>query len=782
MMEKKKLENALTEIRIICAIKHPNIVRYYDAFVDQLNKDLFLVMEYLGGGDMSGRIAFLQRAKTELKEKQIWRYILQISQGLKVLHQHKIIHRDIKPGNLFLSDDYETVKVGDMNTSKIMGSKKLTSTVIGTPFYLAPEIWKNTQYDYRCDVFSMGCVMYELAMLRPPFKAASVEELYKLVKKGYYCPMPKKFSKGLRLFISQCLQINPKIRPNMKKLLESEMIKKQLKEHGDLDLRGNIQPGFSKSIGQMKVPQNMKEVKDALDSFRDYNRGVSQRSFKGKKGKKNTDLRNEVVKTFMKKNYVTKKSSLVSTTGSKGPTNSKGKSVRRSPNFRRNSSHNKVIKIKGSTNQGLNSHHKKKTIRNSQVREGAKHSAKIYNRREKGSSKYNINSKNRMDKSEKQFRQKKPRKSFQFQNRLKLSDTKKSKSQLNQRSKGNKILYKYKGKPGNSKDNLSKHSPRNVVRNYTILKNGNNKTKRDKYLNNDSACRSSKCKSENNCHKISIKIPPKSNQHSRTNNQIPPNMMFSDVAHFRGSNNDSDSRLSNKLMKFDFESVQQIELDKRLQKKSLVPINKISIKKNELGWNKRGSVNTEGTVRFNLFDTNEEPQNVGNLTDRVKLKRVSSKTDSRKNYLLANNSNINRFSHKALNGKNQMIYKHSYSDANLISNGPSFEYNNGVYLQPPSVKKKSTFGISIRKDKKIRLKKDTSPIAKKISKRMSLNSFARDKQSNRSNKSLRCKMMSMEKSAMNNMIIEEECQFSKSGELRRMKFLNSYLNKNLPPF
>ena len=214
-------------------------MRYHDAFIDQKNKDLYLIMEYLGGGDLSGRIGFLQRAKTMLSEKQVWRYSLQILQGLKALHQHKIIHRDIKPGNLFLSDDFQTGKVGDLNTSKIMGDKKLTNTVIGTPFYLAPEIWKNSKYDYRCDVFSMGCVVYEMAMLRPPFKSSSVEELYKLVKRGQYPPITSKYSKALKIFVSQCLQTNFKIRPNIKKLLESEDIKKQLKEHSDLDFRKN---------------------------------------------------------------------------------------------------------------------------------------------------------------------------------------------------------------------------------------------------------------------------------------------------------------------------------------------------------------------------------------------------------------------------------------------------------------------------------------------------------------------------------------------------------------
>ena len=95
-MDKKKIENALNEVRIICAIEHQNVVGYEDAFIDEVNKDLYIVMEYLGGGDLNDRISGLLKKKAYLREETVWRYAVQILQGLKALHDKKIIEDLVK--------------------------------------------------------------------------------------------------------------------------------------------------------------------------------------------------------------------------------------------------------------------------------------------------------------------------------------------------------------------------------------------------------------------------------------------------------------------------------------------------------------------------------------------------------------------------------------------------------------------------------------------------------------------------------------------------------------
>ena len=114
-------------------------------------------MEYVGGGDLSERIKECRKRRNHLKEDVIWRYMIQSLGGLRTLHKMNIVHRDIKTANIFLSGDLKTVKLGDMNVAKVV-KNDFATTQIGTPYYLAPEIWNNKKYDFRCDVFSLGCV------------------------------------------------------------------------------------------------------------------------------------------------------------------------------------------------------------------------------------------------------------------------------------------------------------------------------------------------------------------------------------------------------------------------------------------------------------------------------------------------------------------------------------------------------------------------------------------------------------------------------------------------
>lgn len=106
------------------------------------------------------------------------------------------MHRDIKCANLFLTTD-RTVKLGDLNVSKVAKDKGLLHTQTGTPYYACPEVWKDKPYDYKSDIWSLGCVIYEMTTLMPPFRATSMQELSKKVVKGVYDPIPSHFSAEL---------------------------------------------------------------------------------------------------------------------------------------------------------------------------------------------------------------------------------------------------------------------------------------------------------------------------------------------------------------------------------------------------------------------------------------------------------------------------------------------------------------------------------------------------------------------------------------------------------
>lgn len=111
-----------------------------------------------------------------MKEEEIWSIILQTLQGLHLLHKMKIFHRDLKSANIFLNES-GTVKLGDMNVSK-QAKKGLLLTQTGTPYYASPEVWKDLPYDSKSDIWSLGCVLYEMCALQPPFHAEDMEGLF----------------------------------------------------------------------------------------------------------------------------------------------------------------------------------------------------------------------------------------------------------------------------------------------------------------------------------------------------------------------------------------------------------------------------------------------------------------------------------------------------------------------------------------------------------------------------------------------------------------------------
>ena len=123
-----------------------------------------------------------KKNETLFEEKEIWNTLIQILLGLKELHSRKIFHRDLKSANIFLSKS-GAVKVGDLNVSKI-AKKGLLYTQTGTPYYASPEVWKDKPYDHKSDIWSLGCIMYEMATLKPPFRAENMEGLYKKVIKS----------------------------------------------------------------------------------------------------------------------------------------------------------------------------------------------------------------------------------------------------------------------------------------------------------------------------------------------------------------------------------------------------------------------------------------------------------------------------------------------------------------------------------------------------------------------------------------------------------------------
>jgi NIMA (never in mitosis gene a)-related kinase 1/4/5 len=139
------------------------------------------VTDFAEGGDLFEVIKTCTKEKTLLPEQAIWRYLYQISQGLKYLHDINIIHRDIKGANILLNKDRSIAMLGDMNVSKVAKGQFLF-TQTGTPYYASPEVWRDEPYDYKSDIWSLGCLIYELCALLPPFRGKDMQALFNRVQ------------------------------------------------------------------------------------------------------------------------------------------------------------------------------------------------------------------------------------------------------------------------------------------------------------------------------------------------------------------------------------------------------------------------------------------------------------------------------------------------------------------------------------------------------------------------------------------------------------------------
>lgn len=111
----------------------------------------------------------------------------------------------MKSANIFLYKD-STAKLGDLNVSKV-AKRGLLYTQTGTPYYASPEVWKDQPYDLKSDIWSLGCVTYEMCALVPPFRADDMNGLFKRVLKGQYPPIPSHYSMDMRMLIKSLLQV-----------------------------------------------------------------------------------------------------------------------------------------------------------------------------------------------------------------------------------------------------------------------------------------------------------------------------------------------------------------------------------------------------------------------------------------------------------------------------------------------------------------------------------------------------------------------------------------------
>lgn len=212
-------QNMITHARRAQSLSHPNIIQFYEWFTK--GSDLYIAMEFAKLGDLATVIERASARNAPMNEKTVWKLFYQVSAGIRYLHEHRVIHRDIKPANVFVFPG-GLIKLGDLGLGRTMDSSRAV-TVVGTPYYMSPERIDEASYSFSADIWSLGCLLYELAALRSPFWQEGCHDLFSLItviSRCEYTPLPDTFSSALRDLVAACLVRDPTARPQASEVYE----------------------------------------------------------------------------------------------------------------------------------------------------------------------------------------------------------------------------------------------------------------------------------------------------------------------------------------------------------------------------------------------------------------------------------------------------------------------------------------------------------------------------------------------------------------------------------
>jgi serine/threonine protein kinase len=227
-LNQQEKEETLREAKILKALDHPNIIRFKDAYTSKRGK-LCIVMDYADGGDLQTKIK--EQKGALFSENQILDWFVQICLAIKHVHDKRILHRDLKSQNIFMMRS-SRIKLGDFGIARVLSSTKDNAkTMVGTPYYLSPEIIENKPYSFKSDIWALGVLLYEMCTLRPPFDASSLHFLALKIVRGVYPALPAKYSSELKILVESMLSINPEKRPTIGNILKNPIIRSRISSY-----------------------------------------------------------------------------------------------------------------------------------------------------------------------------------------------------------------------------------------------------------------------------------------------------------------------------------------------------------------------------------------------------------------------------------------------------------------------------------------------------------------------------------------------------------------------
>ena len=251
-----QINELLKEAQILKKIDSEFVIKYFDSF--NYKGIPYLVMEYYENGDLY-ELIFKKKFNGGDKRKKIFTIFTKLVLGLYELHKQHIVHRDIKPGNIMMADDFSP-KIGDLGLAKILGSTNSTMhSIVGTIMYQAPEMMKssNPSYDSKTDIWALGITLYIMILGKKPYPETNPGHLIFLIMQGKYDPIPNNFDPDLKYLTEKILCVNPLNRPSAEKILEDKIFQNNIKKYGLSDLVTKTKNKISKILNDQKKEKNI---------------------------------------------------------------------------------------------------------------------------------------------------------------------------------------------------------------------------------------------------------------------------------------------------------------------------------------------------------------------------------------------------------------------------------------------------------------------------------------------------------------------------------------------